>query len=518
MARAGACARRGAARIAPMHDMPALYDSAAAREIDRLATAALGGDGYALMQRAGRAAWRVLLQRWPQAQRITVACGSGNNGGDGYVLARLALQSGRRVRVVHPPGGGPRAALAQRACTDYVAAGGRVDLFPTSLDDADMLVDALFGIGLHEAPRADAAALIEALDAAPAPVFALDVPSGVDADRGSAPGRAVHARCTLQFIVAHAGLQTGMALDHAGELLLDTLEIDAAAYANVAAPCARQLHGATLRRWLRPRHRDTHKGESGRVLCVGGDHGGGGAIMLCAEAALRAGAGLVRVATREVHVAALLARRPEAMVRGVEGTGEFAAMLETAAVIACGPGLGQGEWGRALFARVLESAAPQVLDADALNLLAATPRALDDAILTPHPGEAARLLGTDVATVQRDRLAAARALVERYRCTVVLKGAGTVVAAPAQLPCVLAAGNPGMATSGMGDLLTGTIAALRAQGLAAFDAARAGALLHALAGDAAAADGGQRGMLPSDLLPWLRRHANPEDTDVDPAR
>ena len=206
------------------------------------------------------------------------------------------------------------------------------------------------------------------------------------------------------------------------------------------------------------------------------------------------------------------------MVRGVEGTGEFAAMLETAAVIACGPGLGQGEWGRALFARVLASAAPQVLDADALNLLAATPRALDDAILTPHPGEAARLLGTDVATVQRDRLAAARALVERYRCTVVLKGAGTVVAAPAQLPCVLAAGNPGMATGGMGDLLTGTIAALRAQGLAAFDAARAGALLHALAGDAAAADGGQRGMLPSDLLPWLRRHANPEDTDVDPAR
>jgi NAD(P)H-hydrate epimerase len=488
--------------------MLALHYSAAARTIDRLATAALGGDGYVLMQRAGQAAWRVLQQRWPQAQRIVVGCGAGNNGGDGYVLAQLALQSGRRVRVVHPAGGGPRSEPAQRACSGYLAAGGRVDLFPCTLDDADVLVDALFGIGLQDAPRADMAALIEAMDRAPAPVFALDVPSGIDADRGSAPGAALHAQCTLQFIVAHAGLHTGTALDHGGDLLLDTLDVDASAFASEAPATARLLTAEALRQWLPPRRRDTHKGESGRVTCVGGDHGGGGAILLCAEAALRAGAGLVRVATRAAHVPAVLARRPEAMVHAVETEKALAPLLDAADVIACGPGLGRAEWGEALYRRVLDAGKPLVLDADALNLLASTTEAPADAILTPHPGEAARLLDCDTATIQRDRLAAAAALVERYRCIIVLKGAGTIIAAPGHRPRVVAAGNPGMATGGMGDLLTGTIAALRAQDLDAFDAACAGALLHALAGDAAAGEG-QRGLLPSDLLPWLRRLANP---------
>ena len=487
----------------------ALHDTAAARAIDRLATAALGGDGQVLMERAGQAAWRVLLQRWPQAQRIVVACGSGNNGGDGYVLARLALQSGRRVRVLHPAGGGPRTELAQRACTGYLAAGGRVDLFPAPLDEADVIVDALFGIGLRQAPGEDMAALIDALDRATAPVLALDVPSGIDAARGSAPGTALHACCTLQFIVAHAGLHTGAALDHGGELLLDALGLDAAAFAGEAPPSARLLTAASLRPWLQPRRRDTHKGESGRVLCIGGDHGGGGAIILCAEAALRAGAGLVGVATRAAHVPALLARRPEAMVRAIETEQALLPLLEAAGVVACGPGLGREAWGAALYRLALGCGRPLVLDADALNLLAGAASVPADAILTPHPGEAARLLGCDTATIQNDRFAAAAALAERYRSTIVLKGAGTIVAAPGRTPRVVAAGNPGMATGGMGDLLTGTIAAMRAQGLPAFEAACAGSLLHALAGDAAAA-GGQRGLLPSDLLSWLHRLANPE--------
>lgn len=489
--------------------MRTLYSSAAAREIDRLATAALGGDGYVLMQRAGQAAWRVLAQRWPQAQRLVVACGSGNNGGDGYVLARLAMQSGRRVRVVHPRGGGPRTPLAQRACAEYLGAGGRIELFPAALEEADLLVDALFGIGLTQAPREAIAALIDAMDAAPAPVFSLDVPSGIDADRGSAPGVAVHAQCTLQFIVGHSGLRTGVALEHGGELLLDPLDIDVALFPG-CAPQAGLLDADALRAWLPPRRHDTHKGESGRVLCVGGDHGGGGAIVLCAEAALRCGAGLVRVATRANHLAALLARRPEAMARAVESDADLAALLdrpEHAQVVACGPGLGIGDWGARLYLRVLGCGRPLVLDADALNLLAASPCLPGDAILTPHPGEAARLLGSDIASVQQDRFAAAAALVERYRCTVVLKGAGTLVAAPGRTPCVVAAGNPGMAVGGMGDLLAGVIAALIAQGLEPFDAAVLGALAHAAAGDLAAAEG-ERGLLPSDLLPLIRQVLN----------
>ncbi|MNV25434.1 Bifunctional NAD(P)H-hydrate repair enzyme Nnr [compost metagenome] len=242
---------------------------------------------------------------------------------------------------------------------------------------------------------------------------------------------------------------------------------------------------------------------------MGGNRGSGGAVMLASEAALRAGAGLVSVATQAVHVAPLLARLPEAMVHAVEDAGDLQTLLARARAVAIGPGLGQDDWAHELWRQVLASGMPLVVDADALNLLAASPQTLHDAILTPHPGEAARLLGCSTAQVQADRYAAARQLAGRFGAVVVLKGAGTVVAAPGQCPRVIAAGNPGMAVGGMGDLLTGIIAALRAQGLDAFDAASAGALLHGLAGDAAAGDG-QRGLLPTDLLVPLRRLVNPE--------
>jgi NAD(P)H-hydrate epimerase len=216
------------------------------------------------------------------------------------------------------------------------------------------------------------------------------------------------------------------------------------------------------------------------------------------------------VATRTVHVPALLARRPEAMAHGIEDAGALAALLARADVVAIGPGLGQSEWGHSLLAAALACDRPRVLDADALNLLAQSPRRLAaHDVITPHPGEAARLLGVTTADVQRDRFAAASALCDRYGAQVVLKGAGTIVASLGGMPAVICAGNPGMAVGGMGDLLTGCIAALLAQGFPSRDASIAGALLHAAAGDAAARDEGERGLLPTDLLPWLRRLANP---------
>ncbi|MFT3762009.1 MAG: NAD(P)H-hydrate dehydratase [Pseudoxanthomonas sp.] len=490
-----------------MTGMISLYDTAAARALDARATALLGGDGYALMQRAGQAAWRRVLQHWPQAMRIVVVCGPGNNGGDGYVLARLARQSRRDMRVVHLPEHAPRSELAQRACTDYVATGGRIELFPETGLEGDLVVDALFGIGLSRAPDAPSAALIAAINTQPAPVFALDAPSGLDADLGSAPGVAVTADRTVQFIAPHLGLHTGDALERVGEIETDDLDVPPATF-EAASPAATLLADGALEHWLLPRRRNTHKGESGRVLCIGGDHGHGGAIVLCAEAALRSGAGLLTVATRESNVAVVLSRRPEAMAAAVESTADLSPLLAAPDVVAIGPGLGQDDWGRAVFQLALASGKPLVVDADALNLLAAQPRTLPDAILTPHPGEAARLLGVSTDEVQRDRFAAARRIAERYGATVVLKGAGTIVTAPDATPRVVGAGNPGMAVGGMGDLLTGVIAALRGQGLPAFDAAGAGALLHSLAADAAA-EAGQRGLLPSDLLPHLRRLANP---------
>ena len=493
-----------------MQGTPYLFDAAALRGIEMRASAALG-DGFELMRRAGQAAWREVLEHWPQAQRIVVVCGPGNNGGDGYVLARHALMSGRQVDVVRLAGHAPRSELAIRACKDYETASGRIQDFSGRLPQSDLVVDALFGIGLSRAPDADAAALIDAINAQSAPVFALDAPSGVDCDAGSVPGVAVFATRTLEFIARKTGLHTGGVLNHAGVTTLAPLEL-ASHFTTEAAASAELLLATDLGRWLLPRQRDSHKGSNGRVLCVGGDSGSGGAILLCAEAALRCGAGLVDVATRGAHISASIARIPEALAHAVDDDSGFDALLEKADAVAVGPGLGQGEWGSALLRRSLASGKSLVLDADALNLLAKSQPLPADAIVTPHPGEASRLLGCTTIEVQRDRYAAARELATRYRCVVVLKGAGTIVASSDHLPRVIAAGNPGMAVGGMGDVLTGTIAALRAQGLPAFDAASAGALLHAAAGDAAA-DNGERGLLPSDLMPWLRRLANPKPSN-----
>lgn len=489
-----------------------LHDVGALRAIEANASRRLG-DASVLMARAGQAAWQALLARWPQAQRITVVCGPGNNGGDGYVLARHAVTSGRQVTVVRLPAHAPRTPLAQHAEAAYRSAGGRIVAFDHALPEADVLVDGLLGIGLSRALDAATVALIEAVNAAPHAVLALDVPSGVNADTGAIVGVAVNADATLELLARKAGLRTGAALDCTGALLFADLAVEAVDVEGVVA-VATLLTAADLPRLLPRRRRDSHKGRHGRVLCLGGDHGHGGAILLAAEAALRTGAGLVDVGTRATHVAALLARMPEAMAYAIDdvpedNAGTHRERTALADVVAIGPGLGQAAWGQALLGQALQSRRPLVLDADALNLLGHVPMPLHaDCVLTPHPGEAARLLGIDTAAVQGDRLAAARALVARHGCVVVLKGAGTIVAAPGGTPQVIAAGNAGMAVGGMGDVLTGVIASLRAQGLSMSDAASAGALLHAVAGDRAAVEGGPIGLLPSDLMPWLRRCRN----------
>ncbi|MFA5684079.1 MAG: NAD(P)H-hydrate dehydratase [Lysobacteraceae bacterium] len=483
----------------------ALYGTDAVRRID--AAAIRGGvAGYTLMTRAAQASFALLRDTWPDARRITVVCGLGNNGGDGCVLARLAQEAALGVQLVALPGEPPAGSDAAQARADWLASGDTIiETDSARLPPGDVVVDALFGIGLSRAPQGAAAALIEAINAQGAPVLALDVPSGVDADSGHVPSAAVNATVTISFIAHKRGLHSGAALDHVGRLELADLDVDATAFAGID-PAASLVHAEALA-LLPGRRANAHKGSHGHVLAIGGDHGGGGAIRLCAEAALRTGAGLVSVFTRADHVAPLLGGRPECMVHACEG--EIPEAAARASVLAIGPGLGQGDWGRALFERFIDDPRPLVLDADALNLLARSPRLLHARrILTPHPGEAARLLDVDIATIQRDRCASAAELATRYAATIVLKGAGSVIAAPGIRPIIIGAGNPGMASGGMGDVLTGVIAGLSAQGLGDFDAAWLGALLHAVAGDRAAAAGGQRGLLASDLFPYLRGDAD----------
>ncbi|WP_421621773.1 NAD(P)H-hydrate dehydratase [Alkalilimnicola ehrlichii] len=485
-----------------------LYTPAQVQELDRRAIQDHGLPGLSLMERAGRRGWEVLLKHWPHVRRLRVLCGGGNNGGDGYVVARLARRAGLGVRLqaLSDPDrlNGDAATVARR----FQEEGGQIESWdPTGLADEDVVVDALLGTGLDRPVEGRYREALRALKAAGVPVLAIDVPSGLNAGTGAVMGEAVEAHCTVTFIGLKPGLLTGAGPQCAGTLYFDDLGVPPEIYQDMA-PVAGLCRDELLRRCLGPRPAHAHKGQFGHALVIGGDLGMGGAARMAGEAAGRTGAGLVSVATRPAHVAALLAARPELMVHGLDSAEGLAPLLEKATAWALGPGLGQGPWGRALWEAALRTEHPCVLDADALNLLAADPRPCPNALLTPHPGEAARLLGVTPAEVQADRLAAADALVERYRGAVVLKGAGSVIAAPGALPRLVTAGNPGMASGGMGDVLTGVVLGLLAQGLSAVEAAELGALVHARAADRAAR-AGERGLLAGDVLMALRAEVNP---------
>jgi ADP-dependent NAD(P)H-hydrate dehydratase / NAD(P)H-hydrate epimerase len=481
-----------------------LYSVAQVRELERRAIAA-GTPGYALMQRAAAACWRELERRWPRTQCVGVICGSGNNGGDGYEIARLARAAGRSVQLLQL-GAPPSRGDGQRAAEAWRAEGGSVQAFaPDALAAPEIIVDALFGIGLTRDLDGAALQAVQSINQSDKPVLAVDLPSGLDADRGCARGAAVNAHLTVSFIAPKLGLYTGVAADHRGELVIEDLGIDPVLYEGLPA-VGRLLAVDDLRQGLPRRARSAHKGRHGHVLVIGGNLGMTGAALLAATGALRAGAGLVSVATRLPHAAALAAARPELMARGVETPGELATLLQHADVVAVGPGLGQDAWAHMVWSAIADCGLPRVVDADALNLLAKSPRQRADWVLTPHSGEAARLLGEQSSTVQRDRPAAVRQLRERYGGVAVLKGAGTLVQGEELALC--ADGNPGMAVGGMGDVLTGVIAGLLAQGLPVERAAQLGVLAHARAGDRAAQPG-ERGLLPSDLFAPLREQLNP---------
>ena len=458
------------------------------------------------MQRAAAAAFALLRARWPNARRVLVLAGNGNNGGDAFLVARLALLAGLDACVValsHASSGD--AALARAAWLD---AGGSIAVADesTSLAEADVLVDGLFGTGLSRPPSGVAAILIEQISAHRAGKLSLDVPSGLNADSGIAPGVVVRADATISFVGWKRGLFTADSVDCCGSLSLDSLAIPAEIFSDCRIDAS--LLDVSITSLLPLRNSNVNKGKFGHLLAIGGDEGMAGAATLSAEAALRVGAGLVSVATRSAHVGAINARRPELMVRAVEGPQALQAMIERASVIALGPGLGQAAWGHALWDVALRAGKPCVLDADGLNLLARERIDLpNEIVLTPHPGEAARLLGCDVVRIQVDRFAAVRELAKRYSAVVVLKGAGSLIANPAQEVALCPFGNPGMASGGMGDVLTGVIAGLIAQGLSAWDAARLGVVAHAIAGDRAAGDS-PRGLIASDLMPFLRDFVN----------
>ena len=491
-----------------------IFSPAKVREMDRIAIEELGVPGYTLMTRAGQAAFADARDYFPNARRWLVICGAGNNAGDGYVIARLARAAHLDVTVATLSDPDRLTGDAAQAWQDYRSMdrdpGQTIAEFDAGvLPDVDLIVDAMLGTGLDRPLSGDFLQAVLALGQTNIPVMSLDVPSGLNSATGEIMGAAVKAAVTSTFVGLKQGFFLGAGPDHTGPVILHDLDIPYAAVARIT-PTMEKFGPGDLRDLMPRREATAHKGRFGHVLVIGGNNGMGGAARLAGEAALRSGAGLVSVASRPETVGAITAYRPELMCRGINTVDDLEPLIERASVIALGPGLGQDEWAKALFARIIECPQPKVLDADALNLLAQDSAHRDDWILTPHPGEAARLLDIGTAAVQSDRLSALTGLGERYGGVAVLKGHCTLIGCDGAMPYVVDRGNAGMASAGMGDVLTGLIAGLVAQYPGSLHRSAAGAAYaHAVAGDLAAA-GGQRGLIATDLFSVLRGILNPD--------
>jgi len=494
-----------------------LVGSAEMREIDRAAIETFGIPSLTLMDRAGRAVADAAVALAGPSGRFVVVCGGGNNGGDGFVAARVLRAAGRDARVIALVPAERLSADARAVRDQADRAGVPVDegvLAPLEAGPGDVVVDAIFGTGLGRPPEgafAEAIARINAARGAGARVLAVDVPSGLSADTGRPLGPCVRADRTVTFGFLKRGLVLHPGASLAGEVTVDDIGIPAEAARRVPVGCE-LLTEAEARLLVAPRPPDAHKGDAGRLLVVAGSPGKTGAAHLALTGALRGGAGLVTLAARAEVLPFALAGRPEAMSLVLPGAGPLGradlqpllALARDVDALAIGPGIPRGPETAELLRALLERAGkPAVLDADALNALA------DDAallrrlgvplLLTPHPGEMAKLCRTTTAEIQADRIGVAAASARAWNATVVLKGARTVVADPDAPPAIVPTGNPGLATGGTGDVLTGLCGALLAGGLLPPDAGRVGAWVHGRAGDLAARRFGERGLVAGDL-------------------
>ncbi|MCP4002055.1 MAG: NAD(P)H-hydrate dehydratase [Gammaproteobacteria bacterium] len=493
-----------------------IYMPGQVRELDRIAIEEQGIPGYELMTRAGQACFNEICVRFPNARRWLIVCGSGNNAGDGYVIARLAYQHGIEVRLIAMVEPEVLTGDAAKAWQDYQGGGGEYVSWDEAPDFSgmDIVLDALLGTGLERPLKNTWLNIVQVMNESTLPVVAVDIATGLNGATGAVMGDAVYADLTVTFVGLKQGLFVGAGPARTGELVYADLAIEQVDEEQMP-PSLKIFSRENFTNLFPPRVRTAHKGSNGHVLVMGGNTGMGGAVCLAGEAALRGGAGLVSVATRPDNIAPLIANRPELMAHGIETGNELDDLLDRADVIALGPGLGSDDWAQHIYARALAMSKPLVLDADALNLLAMQPVRRDDWILTPHPGEAARLLRTNTAAIQADRPGAVQALVDKFGGTVLLKGHGTLITSD-ELACpwFIQVGNPGMATAGMGDVLTGLAAALLAQSKGKSDAsvsfadiAAAAAWVHATSGDQAALQG-ERGLIATDLLVELRSCLN----------
>ena len=488
-----------------------VYPAAEVSEIDTLAMQLSGIPGLVLMRQAADFAYEKAIEFYPDTASIIVICGLGNNAGDGYLFAVRALNEGKKVHVVSLSSKDKLKGDALQAYKEYTEMNGEFIPWDQSLNfSADLIVDAIFGIGLNRSVEGIFLECIQTINHSSIPILSLDIPSGLNADTGEKMGDSISAQVTTTFVGYKQGLFLNAGPECSGEVFFSNLNIPEECYKS-AVPSLTFVTEELSKKVLTKRPLASHKGNFGHILVVGGNHGMGGAVRIAAEAALRSGAGLVSVATRKSNVPIVAKLRPEVMCHSLDNNvDKIDDLIAKATVIAVGPGLGLDDWAKHLFGRVLESDLPLVVDADALNILSRNPRNRENWILTPHPGEAGRLLGVINPVIQSQRLDSLDKLVKKFGGTVVLKGSNTLVGGSNQIPYLVRSGNPGMASAGMGDLLTGVIAGLLGQ----FEntdyqlLAAIAANVHATAGDLAVEDG-ERGLIATDLFKYLKQQLNP---------
>jgi len=484
-----------------------LYSGEATRKLDSIAINEFKIPGYELMKRAGKAVFNHLQNTYPLAKQILVCCGAGNNAGDGYVIAKLAQQAGLNVKVISLVNTAKLEGDAKTAWQDWHSLGHQLSKYSAGLlQQTDIVIDALLGTGLQRQVEGEWADLIEAINNSGKTVIAVDIPSGLCADTGTIAGHAVSATTTMTFIGLKKGLFTHLGVDHCGEIIFDNLSLPSGVYSRQAEQ-AQLLDWEYLKQQLKPRKASVHKHQLGHVIILGGDKGMPGAIRMAAEAALRSGAGLVTVVSHSEHAAVLLAGRVELMFCASDDGQVPADLLGKASAIVVGPGLTDSPWSKNIMSCALQCPAPKVIDAGALRLLGENAEHRDDWVLTPHAGEAAALLGESSIAIQESRFSSVEMLQYKLGGHIILKGAGSLLQSPEELIQLCPYGNPGMASAGMGDVLSGIIASLLAQGYNMTLACRLGLCIHSLAGDLAAADG-QTGLLASDLYGHIRQLMN----------
>ncbi|MBK4764768.1 MAG: bifunctional ADP-dependent NAD(P)H-hydrate dehydratase/NAD(P)H-hydrate epimerase [Pantoea sp. Brub] len=471
-------------------------------------TQSLGIDLYELMLRAGYVVYEHICMHWPDANNWLILCGHGNNGGDGYIVARLAKLSGKRVTLIACNDNKTLSILAKKASNSWLEVNGVINpsdmIWPKKID---IIIDALLGTGNKLRPLQQSyLKLIKLANINTAPIVSIDIPSGLLANNGNTTGETIYATHTLSLITLKPGQLIGRAKEFIGKLYCNDLGLSS--FLSTKKPPIYRFDASCLINWLQPRNPISHKGNHGRILVIGGNVGTVGAVYMAGEAALRSGSGLVKILIHPNNVVSTVNTRPELMVK-VLSIKSIDYELDWADVVIIGPGLGLDEWSKKIIQMISSSNKPMLWDADALNLLAINENKNNNRIITPHLKEASRLLNINIEEITNNLLLAANNLVKKYGGIVVLKSAVTIITNGKDIACI-DVGNAGMASGGMGDVLSGIIASFVGQNLTLFNAAAAGCVVHGAAADEIALKYGERGMLAMDLMKFLWKYVNPK--------